>query len=144
MGNYWSAEPTNCTVEPVNSYLYEITIENYQETIAKHEVVLLYIYTSWSCEYDHPIFEETAKRVHQLYPNGNVLIGRINAETEPYLAKNKKRNFNVKFFPFVKLFYNGKSKGNDYRGKRTVEHFIQLIEDVFKNPKLKVDDYKWE
>ncbi|XP_017013123.2 endoplasmic reticulum resident protein 44 [Drosophila takahashii] len=110
-----------------------VTHENFQGLINTNELVLLSFYTDW-CRFSkilEPIFEEAAAKIHQKFPeNGRVILGKVNCDKEEMLADQ----FDIIKYPTLKIIRNGLISNQEYRGQRSVEAFVQFVENEMADP----------
>lgn len=78
---------------------HEITMQNFEETVEKHEMVLLDFWADWCqpCKMLSPVFEELAKH------NPDIFFGKVNTEQAQDLAAA----FQVRSIPTLMAFKKG-------------------------------------
>ena len=77
----------------------DITMQNFEDTVEQHEMVLLDFWASWCqpCKMLAPVFEEMAKH------HTDILFGKVNTETSQDLAEA----FQVRSVPTLMAFKKG-------------------------------------
>ncbi|XP_044734546.1 endoplasmic reticulum resident protein 44-like [Chrysoperla carnea] len=110
-------------------------------------MVLLVFYTDW-CRFSQSVlvvFEQLASIISKQYPDpGIVVLGKINCNDEKRLV-NTKENFIIGYYPTIKVASYGKVLKRDYRGRRTMENFVKLIEKCLEDPNFDLrDTHSWQ
>lgn len=116
---------------PAEGSAVVVTHENLND-ILSNDLVLLSFYADW-CRFSQvlaPIFEEAAVQVRQKFPgDGRVILGKVNCDYELEVAEK----FSIVKYPTLKIAKNGLIS-KEYRGQRTVEAFVQFVEQELSDP----------
>jgi thioredoxin 1 len=103
---------------------FELTSENFEETLEKNKVALVDFWASWCgpCQMMGPIVEELAK----MY-DGKALVGKVNVDKEGDIAVK----YNVRSIPMFVVFKHGEP-AETVIGAVPKERLAQLIEKHLK------------
>jgi thioredoxin len=101
----------------------EITMQNFEDTIESHEMVLLDFWAEWCqpCKMLAPVFEEMAKH------NPDILFGKVNTEACVDLAQA----FQVRSIPTLMAFKKGELVF-EQAGLLTPPQLTQLLDGLRK------------
>jgi protein disulfide-isomerase A1 len=115
-----------------------LTTENFDETIAKYDQILVEFYAPWCghCKKLAPEYSKAALRLAELDPV--VPLAKVDATEEKDLASR----FEVKGFPTLKWFVNGEAQ--EYKGGRVEDEIVNWIKKRSGPPTTVVDDTKLE
>ncbi|CAF0823024.1 unnamed protein product [Brachionus calyciflorus] len=126
-------------VSNVYSGALQLNGQNYDSTLAGHELVFVNFYASW-CRFSQmlePIFNEFADKVAAEIPDGRVSVARVDCEAEGTIALNN----HVNKYPTLKLFRYGIPVKKEYRGARSAEAFLNYVKAQLENPIKVVKTY---
>ncbi|KAL1140835.1 hypothetical protein AAG570_000763 [Ranatra chinensis] len=78
-----------------------------------------------------PIFDEAADKVASEFPTpGQVVMGKVDCDKEGSVATR----FHITKYPTLKVIRNGQPAKREYRGKRSVEAFVDFIKKQMEDP----------
>ena len=99
-----------------------LTSENFDETIKLNPIVMVKFFAPWCghCKAFAPEYERAAKLAKER--NLNYVIAELDATIHKDIADSQ----NIKGFPTIKLFFQGRSI--DYDGERTADDVISFID----------------
>eukprot|EP00128_Syssomonas_multiformis_P010652 Colp12_sorted_trinity150504_noHs@12545 len=118
-----------CLVLGAGGRVVDLNPSNFNEFVGEFDVVLVNFYANW-CKFSkmlEPIYEQTAVAVKEMERVG---IARVDCEAEGQLAEA----YNIRKYPTIKIFRNGKMAKKEYRGVRSVEGFSEFIKREATNP----------
>ena len=114
--------------------VFNLTDENYEETLKKNPVVMVKFYAPWCghCKTFAPEYEKAAKTAKE---QGKAYVI---AELDATVHKKAAEKNGVQGFPTVKLSLNEKSV--DYNGERTAEAVLNFINKKTSPPSTEITD----
>ncbi|XP_003739745.1 endoplasmic reticulum resident protein 44 [Galendromus occidentalis] len=107
-----------------------MTSSNYEELIAKYEVVFINFYADW-CRFSQilqPIFDEAATKLQAEFP-GRVLLAKVDCDQQTSIASK----FHITKYPTLKTVRNGAIMKKEYRKKREIEAIISYVQELLKD-----------
>ncbi|PFH32353.1 protein disulfide isomerase [Besnoitia besnoiti] len=101
-----------------------LTASNFDDTLKKHEIVLVKFYAPWCghCKRMAPEYEKAAKMLKE--KGSSVLLAKVDATAETDIADKQ----GVREYPTVTLFRN--EKPEKFTGGRTAEAIVEWIEKM--------------
>ncbi|KAK9504393.1 hypothetical protein O3M35_010733 [Rhynocoris fuscipes] len=118
---------------PTNSGAVSLTQSTIDNILASNELVFINFYADW-CRFSNmlaPIFDEAADKVAAEFPTpGQVVMGKVDCDKEGSIASR----FHISKYPTLKLIRNGQPAKREYRGKRSVEAFLEFIQKQLEDP----------
>ncbi|VDL59142.1 unnamed protein product [Hymenolepis diminuta] len=106
--------------------------ESFRYTVKTYSFVLVNFYAEW-CRFSRdlaPIFEQTSDSVAAEFTHGNVILARVDCDTQGALCMEQ----GVSKYPTLKLFKYGVRYRSEYRNQRSVEAFINYLKEQTANP----------
>ncbi|XP_073984459.1 endoplasmic reticulum protein 44 isoform X2 [Rhodnius prolixus] len=118
---------------PTNSGAVSLTQSMIDHTLASNELVFINFYADW-CRFSNmlaPIFDEAADKVSAAFPTpGQVVMGKVDCDREGSIATR----FHITKYPTLKVIRNGQPAKREYRGKRSVEAFLEFVKKQLEDP----------
>uniref|UniRef100_A0A146KR41 Endoplasmic reticulum resident protein 44 n=1 Tax=Lygus hesperus TaxID=30085 RepID=A0A146KR41_LYGHE len=118
---------------PTNSGAVTLTQSMIDHTLASNELVFINFYADW-CKFSNllqPIFDEAADKVKAAFPDpGRVVMGKVDCDKEVSIATR----FHISKYPTLKVIRNGQPAKREYRGKRSVEAFVEFVQKQLEDP----------
>ena len=105
---------------------------NIDGVIQNNDLVFINFYADW-CRFSNmlsPIWDQTADKVAQQFPDKRVVIGKVDCDKESSLGSK----YHITKYPTLKFIQNGVLAKKEYRGQRSVESFITFVSDHVKDP----------
>ena len=105
---------------------------NIDGVIQNNDLVFINFYADW-CRFSNmlsPIWDQTADKVAQQFPDKRVVIGKVDCDKESTLGSK----YHITKYPTLKFIQNGVLAKKEYRGQRSVESFITFVSDHVKDP----------
>jgi len=105
---------------------------NIDGIIQNNDLVLVNFYADW-CRFSQmlaPIWDQTADKVAQEFPDKRVVVGKVDCDKESSLGGR----YHITKYPTLKYIQNGVLAKKEYRGQRSVESFVQFVRDRVKDP----------
>lgn len=107
----------------VDDEVLTLTADNFQSFIDENEFVLVEFYAPW-CEYCKSFAPEYAKVAKELEETeSNIKVVKVDAIKETNITKD----YEVRGYPTLKLFRNGKPAPNDLNGVRQFQNVIDWL-----------------
>jgi len=109
-----------CLVAAEEDHVIVLTKDNFQETLASNDALLVEFYAPWCghCKNLEPHYKKAAGILH---PEG-INIAKVDATIETELAQQH----GIQGYPTIKFFKKGKVAG-DYEGERTTEGIVSFM-----------------
>lgn len=118
---------------PTNSGAVDLNQQNLDMTLASNELVFINFYAEW-CRFSNimmPIFDEAADKVKQEFPDaGKVVMAKVDCDKEKDVASR----FHITKYPTLKIIRNGQPAKREYRGQRSVDHFVEFVKNQLEDP----------
>uniref|UniRef100_A0A8D8L7Y0 Endoplasmic reticulum resident protein 44 n=1 Tax=Cacopsylla melanoneura TaxID=428564 RepID=A0A8D8L7Y0_9HEMI len=121
-------------LDSVESQAHKLTSDNFDKTLADHELVIINFYADW-CRFSNilaPVFDDAAKKVSEEFastPN-RVVLGKVDCDNENAIATR----FHVTKYPTLKVIRNGQPAKKEYRGQRSADAFLTFVRDQLEDP----------
>jgi endoplasmic reticulum resident protein 44 len=120
------------------SDVIDVGKDNLDTITAQYDVVFVNFYAEW-CKFSRllaPIFDQTAAKMKADYPEANrVALARIDCDKEADTCAA----YHISKYPSLKLWRSGQVSKREYRGQRTMEAFVQHLQEQLKDPILPVN-----
>lgn len=124
-------------VHNVHPNAIQLTSANFDSVVGNSELVFINFYASW-CRFSQmlePIWNELADKIHKTYTPSQVVIGKVDADSEKQVAQSN----GINKYPTLKIYRYGVLVKKEYRGARNVEAFEQFIKDQLESKLQTVD-----
>ena len=105
---------------------------NIDGIVENNDLVLINFYADW-CRFSNmlaPIWDQTADKVAQEFPDKRVVIGKVDCDKESALGGR----YHITKYPTLKYVQNGVLAKKEYRGQRSVDSFVEFVRDKVKDP----------
>ena len=105
---------------------------NIDGIIENNDLVLVNFYADW-CRFSNmlaPIWDQTADKVAQEFPDKRVVIGKVDCDKEAALGGR----YHITKYPTLKYIQNGVLAKKEYRGQRSVDSFVDFVKDKVRDP----------
>ena len=105
---------------------------NIDNIIQNNDLVFINFYADW-CRFSNmlsPIWDQTADKVAQQFPDKRVAIGKVDCDSESALGSR----YHITKYPTIKYIQHGVLAKKEYRGQRSVESFVSFVGDHVKDP----------
>ena len=105
---------------------------NIDGVLQNNELVFINFYADW-CRFSNllsPVWDQTADRVAQQFPDKKIVIGKVDCDKEASLGSS----YHITKYPTLKYIQNGVLAKKEYRGQRSVDSFISFVSDHVKDP----------
>jgi len=110
-----------------------LTKENFDLTLASHELVFVNYYANW-CRFSQmlePIFDDFANKFAASENKENkIAIGKVDCDVQKEIASKN----GINKYPSLKLYRYGVAIKKEFRGARSAEAFTKFIKEQLENP----------
>lgn len=119
-------------IKNVFSGAIDLSSGNIDSILASNDIVFINYYANW-CRFSQmlqPIYDEFAEKFTRENSNKRVAIAKVDCDAEQTIAQQ----YNINKYPTLKLYRNGIMMKREYRGARSVDAFMQYLQEQSTNP----------
>jgi endoplasmic reticulum resident protein 44 len=105
---------------------------NIDSVLLSNDIVFINYYANW-CRFSQmlqPIYDEFADKFTKENSDKRVAIAKVDCDGEQLIAQK----YNINKYPTLKLYRNGIMMKREYRGARSVDAFMQYLQEQSVNP----------